>query len=124
MGHLPFGGCCSAAGTTVGPPVVGVDAVGTPTGMFGLFAFATLSIPVGAPGMHLSPVKVCSQCSVAEHWLRQGSTSQRPFCGLQAVPLVQMAMQPPPARSATALPIAKAGIFAAPADAPGPPGLD
>ena len=46
--------------------------------LFGLFALAMLSTPVGAPGMHLSPVKLCSQCSVARHWLRQGSTSQSP----------------------------------------------
>src|SRR5712671_3904691 len=122
-GHFPLGGCCSAAGTTVGTPVAGSDDIGTPTGMFGLFllAFATLSTPVGAPGRHLSPVKVCSQCSVAWHWLRQGSTSQSPVCGLHPVPLVHMAMQPPAARSATALPIASAVIVDAPTKVLVPP---
>jgi hypothetical protein len=103
--------------------VAGSDDIGTPTGMFGLFllALATLSTPVGAPGMHLSPVKVCSQCSVAWQWLRQGSTSQSPVCGLQAVPWVHMAMHPPAARSATALPMASAVIVVAPASVLVPP---
>src|SRR3954453_20577218 len=122
--HFVLGGCCSAAGTMLGSPPVaaGCSAVGMATGMFCCpLALATLSTPVGPPGMHLSPVNVCSQCSVARHWLRQGITSHNPVFGLQAVPVVHIAMHPPAARSAAADPRASAVMVLAPANVFGEP---
>src|SRR4051812_21698092 len=110
--HFVLGGCCSAAGTMLGSPPVaaGCSAVGMATGMFCCpLALATLSTPVGPPGMHLSPVNVCSQCSVARHWLRQGITSHNPVVGLQAGPGGHIAMPPPAARPAGAGPPGGAG---------------
>src|SRR3989442_1039554 len=84
-------------------------------GPLGALPLATLVTPVSGPATHLLSAKVCSQCSVEEHWPRQGKTSQKPVRPLQTVPLVQMAMQPPEAREAAAAPMAAAVMTPAPA---------
>jgi hypothetical protein len=53
--------------------------------------------------------------------LRQGITSHSPVFGLQAVPVVHMAMHPPAARSAADVPRASAVMVAAPAKVFGEP---
>src|SRR2546430_16816615 len=98
----------------VGEPSGGGAVAGTSCGTAGVFRFTSASTLVGPPLTHLLPLKVCSQCSFGPHSPRQGSGSHNPLAGLQVVPAVQMAMQPPAAREATAAPMATALVVAAP----------
>src|SRR5436190_23404891 len=75
---------------------------------------ALAATPV-VPATHLLSVNVSSHVSSAPHRPSQGWRSQSPVLGLQAVPAVQIAMQPPAARFAAAAPSAIAVVTAAPA---------
>jgi hypothetical protein len=95
--------------------------IGATTGILVCVPFASVTTPVAGPGMHLLSAKVSSQRSPSPHRPRQGCCSQRPFFGLQTVPLVQIAMHPPALRSATAAPMAAAVRVVAPASVLGLP---
>src|SRR2546430_1736138 len=98
----------------VGEPSGGGAVAGTSCGTAGVLPFTSASTLVGPPLTHRLPLKVCSQCSFGPHSPRQGAGSHNPLIGLQVVPAVQMAMQPPAAREAAAAPMAAALIVAAP----------
>src|SRR5690242_11792013 len=99
----------------VGDASCGGAVTGTTCGTAGVFPFTRVSTLVGPPLTQRFPLNVCSQCSFVAHSPLQGSGSHRPFAGLQVVPAVQMAMQPPALRSTAAAPMATALVNAAPA---------
>src|SRR5207245_2756968 len=83
----------------------------------GALPFTRGSTLGGPPATHFSPLKGCSQCSLCPHSPRHGIGSHNPLLRLEAVPPVQLAMQPPCARTAKPAPTASAAAGAAAARA-------